>query len=229
MTNKSSGTAAILTEVERTWKAIQRRHPDVPDVAVALASGRDGHLMKHGHFAAETWRSTESGDTTHELFLGAESLARGAQGTLCTLLHEAAHALAHSRGLQDTSRQGRYHNKVFASLAKDLGLTPPEHPSVIGFSDCTLAEGTVGKYTTQIARLDAALSLYRIARVDLPKTSKPGFKVQHVCASNDGETYTIAMGRKAFEAMHGLRCDKCAAEGWDPLFAAVETDDEDES
>ena len=30
---------------------------------------------------------------------------------LDTLLHEAAHALAAARGIKDTSRQGRYHNK----------------------------------------------------------------------------------------------------------------------
>ena len=38
------------------------------------------------------------------------------------ILHEAAHALAYARGIKDTSRQGRYHNKHFKTCAEQLGL-----------------------------------------------------------------------------------------------------------
>ena len=46
-----------------------------------------------------------------EVFVGGEGLVLGAVDVLGTLLHEATHALAHVRGIQDTQRQGRYHNR----------------------------------------------------------------------------------------------------------------------
>jgi hypothetical protein len=41
---------------------------------------------------------------------------------LGTLLHEAAHGLAQARSVQDASRGGRYHNRRYATLARELGL-----------------------------------------------------------------------------------------------------------
>ena len=54
--------------------------------------------------------------------ISGEGLRRSPREVLGTLLHEAAHALAHARGIKDTSRQGRYHNKHFKTLAEELGL-----------------------------------------------------------------------------------------------------------
>jgi hypothetical protein len=55
------------------------------------------------------------------------------------MLREAIHALAYVRGVKDTSRGGKYHNKrEFVALAGELGLAWPQgqrpHP-VIGFSE----------------------------------------------------------------------------------------------
>ena len=50
--------------------------------------------------------------------ISGEGLRRTPDEVLGTLLHEAAHALAHARGIKDTSRQGRYHNKHFKTLAE---------------------------------------------------------------------------------------------------------------
>jgi hypothetical protein len=65
-----------------------------------------------------------------------ECLAEGPRQTLQTMLHEAVHALAPVRGVKDTSRGGKYHNKrEFVVLAGELGLAWPQgqrpHP-VIG-------------------------------------------------------------------------------------------------
>jgi hypothetical protein len=46
-----------------------------------------------------------------ELFIAGECLAEGPRQTLQTMLYEAVHALAHARGVNDTSRGGKYHNK----------------------------------------------------------------------------------------------------------------------
>jgi hypothetical protein len=79
---------------------------------------------------------------------------------LGTLLHEAAHGLAQARGVQDTSRQGRYHNRRYATLAGELGL---EVAGVqpIGWSATTVPKTTAAAYAGPLEDLAAALVLWR--------------------------------------------------------------------
>ena len=42
-------------------------------------------------------------------FVAGECLAEGPRQTLQTMLYEAVHALARARGVNDTSRGGKYH------------------------------------------------------------------------------------------------------------------------
>src|SRR5947208_20920 len=100
-------------------------------------------MLKLGHFAAMRW--DHAGDALPEVFVGGEGLARGAVDVLGTLLHEATHALAHVRGIKDTSRQGRYHNRRFAALAGELGLDIRETP-LVGWSGTRVPEATVKEY-----------------------------------------------------------------------------------
>jgi hypothetical protein len=76
------------------------------------------------------------------------------------LLHEAAHGLAQARGVQDTSRQGRYHNRRYATLARELGL---EVASVqpIGWSATSVPDTTAAAYAGPLQELRAALVLWR--------------------------------------------------------------------
>jgi hypothetical protein len=106
-----SFTAAMVDALETAWAAIQRVHPDVPDVVLTIGSGTVGRpagKVTLGHFAPDRWERV--GGKAPELFIGGEGLSRGAPDVLATLLHEAAHGAAHRRGIKDTSRQGRYHN-----------------------------------------------------------------------------------------------------------------------
>jgi hypothetical protein len=67
-------------------------------------------------------------DRLPEVFVGGEGLARGPAHVLATLLHEAAHALAHVRGIKDTPRQGRWHNARFKALAQEVGIEVSKDP-----------------------------------------------------------------------------------------------------
>ena len=62
--------------------------------------------------------------------------------------------------MQDTSRQGRYHNRRYATLAGELGL---EVTSVqpIGWSATTVPGATAAAYAGQLEELAAALVLWR--------------------------------------------------------------------
>jgi hypothetical protein len=79
---------------------------------------------------------------------------------LGTLLHEAAHGLAQARGVQDTSRQGRYHNRRYATLARELGLQVAS-VQPIGWSATTVPDTTAAAYAGQLQQLQAALVLWR--------------------------------------------------------------------
>lgn len=114
--------------------------------------------MKLGHFAAMRWH--HGSDQLPEVFVGGEGLARGPVEVLATLLHEAAHALAHVRGIQDTSRQGRWHNARFKALAEEVGIQTSKDPR-IGWSPTTVPARTQQVYAGTLDQLGAALRLYR--------------------------------------------------------------------
>ena len=155
----ASGLLAVL---EDTWKTIRRRHPEVPPVVIIIASGTGGKQAKWGHHAPGRWHHD---DAEHaEVMISGEGLRRTPQEVLGTLLHEAAHALAAARGITDTSRQGRYHNRKFAVLATELGLDAAEDPSgKFGWTITTVPGTTAGIYAASLGALGEAMTLWRSA------------------------------------------------------------------
>ncbi|MEI7059043.1 hypothetical protein WBG06_24695 [Nocardioides sp. CCNWLW239] len=144
----------------------------MPDVVVTLGAGSIGvptGALKLGHFAAERWVSNESKDPVGlaELFVGGEGLRRGAEPVLATLLHEAAHGVAHVSGIKDTIRQGRYHNTRFKLLGEELGLTITQAPT-IGWSSTELAPGTAIGYGEAIEALATAIVAFRNSEDAVP-------------------------------------------------------------
>jgi hypothetical protein len=151
----------LVTALDRTWVAIQDRHPDVPSVVITLGAGSGGARgLKLGHFAADRWQRGEG--RLPELFVGGEGLARGGRDVLGTLLHEAAHGVASTRSIQDSSRQGRFHNTRFRALAEELGLAVAQTGS-IGWSATSVPDTTAALYRAEVRRLDAALVAFRHA------------------------------------------------------------------
>jgi hypothetical protein len=150
--------------------------------------------IKLGHWARDTWarRGHDAPDALDtmgadaavrisELFVGAEGLARKGHDILATLLHEAAHGLAHARGIQDTARQGRYHNRNFAKLAEEVGIevtkdTAPRGRN-IGYSITSIRQETIDKYIGLIAELESAITHVRtlpaLVKIDQPATPAP--------------------------------------------------------
>ena len=173
-TTMSTASGAIsspmIAALERAWSAIRTRHPELPEVVIVLGAGSGrGPALTLGHFAAMRWRAPDSTDHRDdaasaerwaEVFVGGEGLARGPADVVATLLHEAAHALAHVRGVQDTSRQGRWHNARFRALAEEVGIEVSKDPR-LGWSPTALPSATRGAYAEVIAELGHALCLAR--------------------------------------------------------------------
>lgn len=157
----------VIQALEALWGAVRREHPDVPPVVVITGSahqqiGTGLYSRTRGHYGRDLWAGPAG--AIPELFIAGE-LLHPLEGhplghrVLETLLHEAAHGLAHARGIKDTSRSGnRYHNRRYAALATELGLDPPLTPDGRGWSECTLAPGTPAVYADALEVLaDATL------------------------------------------------------------------------
>lgn len=127
----ASDTVAAL---ESAWADIADRHPDViRDVVFITGSGRAGRRggLKLGHVTVDpNWaehrkqssRAKSERRQFFEVFIAAETLAMHPVKLLEVLIHEAAHTVAITRGIKDTSRQYRYHNGRFRELAEEMGL-----------------------------------------------------------------------------------------------------------
>ena len=76
----------------------------------------------YGHFSLnkDTWISKLGG--THEINIGAGTLARPIESVVATLLHEMVHYFNYVNGVQDCSRGNTYHNKRFKDAAESRGL-----------------------------------------------------------------------------------------------------------
>jgi len=159
----AAGAAILVATLEDAWSAIRAQHPDVPAVQILVGQGsrqRGGPLL--GYFVADRWQpAAHDGELVHELVIAGEGLARGADDVFTTLLHEAAHALAVTRNVSDTSRDGRYHNHHYRQLADELGLDVQRDPA-FGWSTTTLRPTTRAQYADAIDALAAAITLHRL-------------------------------------------------------------------
>ena len=155
--------SAIVAVLEETWEAIRANHTELPHVVIVTGSGFIGS-PRWAHWRESGWTERQGeGEHAHtrhgEMFVAGEALARGAKHVVESMLHEGAHTLATVRSLQDTSRQGRWHNGVFRKLAEELGLEfrGDKADGTHGFSNMLLTAGTEAEYAELIKKLDAAI------------------------------------------------------------------------
>jgi hypothetical protein len=167
-----AAASRLVAALEQAWTAIRTHHPDVPQVVIVVASGSDprSRRLNLGHFAAGRWQLTDQPTDRAEVLVSGEGLKRGPVDVLGTLLHEAAHGLAYARKVSDTSRQGRYHNRRYANLARELGLDVA-HLEPIGWSATSVPDQTAARYVEVLAE---ALVLWRRAEQAGPVPQRPG-------------------------------------------------------
>lgn len=165
----------LIQALESAWSDIRTAYPDVPDAVIITGTAHQGRRIVRGHFAAARWTTAELNRETGEVGLsmpevflagelfqpqdGPDSDAERPGGfggrVMQTLVHEAAHGRAHTAGRKDTSRGGRYHNRIFLFLAEEMGLSKPQAPDpTLGWSDCHLDQ--LGRWGGTVERLNAA-------------------------------------------------------------------------
>jgi hypothetical protein len=214
-TTTPNGAASLLVAaLEHTWQSIRTHHPDVPEAVLVVASGAEGKRLNLGHFAPHRWQV--QGADRHEVLVGGEGLHRGPLEVLGTLLHEAAHGLAQARSIADTSRQGRYHNRRYAALARELGLEVT-NLQPIGWSATTVPEQTTAVYGDQLEQLAAALVLWRRQEY----RTGPGGRSRNLLAASCG------CGRRIRVAKTTLGEAPILCGGCEQPFEPADPDDQD--
>ena len=87
----------------------------------------------YGHFTLRDDAWVSKNGASHEINIGAGTLARPIENVAATLLHEMCHYWNYENGVQDCSRGGTYHNRRFKETAESHGLTV-EHDSKYGWT-----------------------------------------------------------------------------------------------
>ena len=174
-----NGHRTLVSALDAAWAAIQHQHTDVPGVVLTLGSGAlavTAEEQRPGHFAACRWQHAQA--WIPELIIGGDGLRRGPLDVMATLLHEAAHGLAFTRQIKDTSRQNRYHNGRYRTLATELGLDVAE-TRAIGWSATTLPTGTADRYRAELAAIERALLAF--GQPKLRRAAAPRDQERHRC------------------------------------------------
>ena len=77
----------------------------------------------YGHYSVSPIWTVNGEEKKHEINIGAGTLDRDIEYTVATLLHEMVHMYNDTiLNVQDTSRGGMYHSKVFKRAAESVGL-----------------------------------------------------------------------------------------------------------
>lgn len=168
-TSPNAAHQAQLALLYRVLLAVAaRRQDDLPGLTEACQDNlllADGHTTRRvrGYFAENIWRYGDR--SVHELFLNADRRharpwVSRAEDLFITLLHEACHVWAQANDIQDTSRQGRWHNRKFGEIARKIGLVA-EPDTRIGHTTPRLTSWARAEYTDLLSELEAGLVLAR--------------------------------------------------------------------
>jgi hypothetical protein len=157
--------SALVASCETAWAAIQQRHPEVPDVVIVLGTGVErGRLVKLGHWWGGRWIA--DGEIRGEVLLAGEALHLAPEDVFEVLLHEAAHGLNAARGVQDSSRGGRYHNARFKATAEELGLEV-QQGRPYGWARTSVGPIARDRYDAEIIQLGDAMRIARRVAADV--------------------------------------------------------------
>lgn len=130
----------------------------------------------YGHFSLreDAWISKLG--MSHELNLGAGTIARPIEEVVSTLQHEAVHYYNYVHGIKDTSRGYTYHNRKFKEAAEARGLIVT-HSDTYGWSTTSPGEPI----------LDFVLK-YELSDILINRNEYSGFQITGTGAHNGALT-----------------------------------------
>jgi len=88
------------------------------------------------------WKESKDDEGEFEINMSSQYLNRPINETAGTMIHEMCHQYAQVHNVQDCSRSGTYHNKLFKKIAEDHGLSV-EKIDKYGWARTTLTAETI--------------------------------------------------------------------------------------
>jgi len=177
-TIKPERISNVIAGIEKAYAVIRQHNPDAGPALIVVYQPPKG-TAKLGHFWRGSWFAQDSWGERHEMdeiMISSHILAEGADAVLETLLHEAVHSIAKTRGIKDTSRNNRWHNNKFRKLAHEVGLTTGKHPS-FGCSTGELDSETAPLYMGAVKMIEEVLSVFQDLKTVTPDIKKPRKKL----------------------------------------------------
>jgi len=192
---------AVLSALEGTWLQVRQQDARVPAAIFEIGPGRESSCISIGwdqRYPVIQVNLLRDGRKVK----GAEMLER--------LLHQAAHAVIYEPG-RVAPTSGRYHARVYKDAAEKLGLhAEPSNPVSLagdGWSETTLARGTLTRYRAEVGRLDRALARWKATeqvKAEPPRESRGRELAECSCTP----PRKIRVNRNVF-AKGGIRCEVC--------------------
>ncbi len=164
--------SVVVTAIEEAYAALRDVWPELPDVAVTVFYDR--RRRNRGFFWASQWVYREG--HLPELHIDSTILREDPANILETLVHESVHGRAHTLGIRDTSREGRWHNGRFARLAREMGLAVVRDARIGHRTTEILPEWLAGNYARSLKVItEAAGKLWQGSGIDRgPDQPGPG-------------------------------------------------------
>lgn len=147
---------------------------ELPKIAITLQGDRV-NSSTYGWFWAERWESKN--EKIHELNITAENIDNLLQ-LFITMHHEFIHLYAQINDIQDTSRQGRWHNKNFQKLCEKFELFYVKDKKIGTRTPHSKDEGVSDDYITwvkeqmKVKEIDKWLSSEDVFKRIRPLTNK---------------------------------------------------------
>jgi hypothetical protein len=194
-TGKAENLSTLAVALEKAHQIIKEETgaPRATILVTRALKGRKGHFTHY-----KPWTTT-GGEEFHEIAFNLEHFTT-AQELLSTLIHEVAHSLNFSNGIQDTSAN-QYHNAKFKAQAEALGLKTEK--SKHGYASTELTELGAKRWKKALTILEKALEVTATGT----ETAKPkGRNTNLIKATCDCEN-VIRLSRTVLEI--GVTCNAC--------------------
>lgn len=141
----TNGTKRYLDTIEWLGKLYDYVNDELFNselVRPVITVQNDERNKAYGWFTLKkVWKENEQDEGEYEINLSAQYLNRPVNEIASTLIHEMCHHYAKVNNMQDCSRSGTYHNKLFKKIAETHGLNV-ECVQTIGWSKTSLTEET---------------------------------------------------------------------------------------
>ena len=194
--NKAENLSTLTMALEKAHQLI-KEETGAPSVTILVTRNLKG---RKGHFTPFTPWATNEGQSFNEIAFNLEHFATGEE-LLTTLIHEVAHSLNFSNGIQDTSAN-QYHNAKFKEQAEALGLKTEQTKK--GYSSTTLTEFGAKRWAKALKILRQALELTAISN---DGNAKPKGRNTNLIKAMCECQNVIRLSRGVLES--GVTCNTC--------------------